>query len=221
MPFAVIEADFELRAAYGVTRGELVLGEFTGSEGQKRRDALGVRCRQPVAVQIEEQLRHDEARAFVAVQERVVAGDAESVAGRELRNRRLAARKLIAWPYQRGLEQSTVADAGLSTVLGELLVVNCEHDLEVDPDGLGHDSRSRLLREFAQRSATLLHDSPRGVHLCLELGVVRCEAVAVRGIGQVNRVALGQLQASERFLGKDDAEGVADREMLHNIHYAY
>jgi hypothetical protein len=43
-------------------------------------------------------------------------------------------------------------------VLGELFLVDGEHDLQIDPDGLGHGRWPWLFREFAEHRATLLLD---------------------------------------------------------------
>ena len=100
--------------------------------------------------------------------------------------------------------------AGLTAVLGQLLVMNGERDLEFDPERRCHRGRVRLLREFTQNGATLLHDLAGSRHLRFELGVVGGQSVAVGSFGQVDRVALVELQAGQDFLGEDDPGRVAN-----------
>jgi hypothetical protein len=45
---------------------------------------------------------------------------------------------LIARPRQGGLEEPDIAHARLAAVLRQLLIVDREDDLAIDPGGLGH-----------------------------------------------------------------------------------
>src|SRR5690606_16435 len=69
--------------------GQLVLRQLARGEGEDRDDQLGVRCSEEEAVEREEGFRDDRRGALVAVDERVVAGEAEGVGGGEGRGVRL------------------------------------------------------------------------------------------------------------------------------------
>ena len=84
---------------------------------------------------VEKQFRNDQAGALVAVQERVIARDAESVARGQARDRVLAIGELVLGSRQGRFEQPAITHTGLAAVLGELLVMDGEHDLPADPDG--------------------------------------------------------------------------------------
>ena len=56
----------------------------------------------------------------------------------------------------------------------------------------------------------LLHDLPGLGHLEFEVRAVGRQAIAVRGLGNVKRVALGHFQPRERLFRQHHAEGIAN-----------
>jgi hypothetical protein len=61
-----------------------------------------------------------------------------------------------------------------------------------------------------QNGAALFHDLARHAHLRFKFRVVRGDAQAVGGFGDVQLVAFFELQARQQLFGKDGANRVAD-----------
>jgi hypothetical protein len=72
---------------------------------------LGLGCRQPVAVQAQEQTDGQEGGALVAIDERVVLGQAEGIAGGQIGEVRFAIGSEVGGSRHRRFEQAFVADA--------------------------------------------------------------------------------------------------------------
>jgi len=126
--------------------GQLVLGQLACGESLDQDDQLGVRCSEEEAVEREKGFRDDRRGALVAVDERVVAGEAEGVGGGEGRGVRLLVQREVARAGHRAFERSGIADSLPSAMLGELLGVRSERHFGGHPDpARGHG----LLGEFA------------------------------------------------------------------------
>ena len=72
--------------------------------------------------------------------------------------------------------------------------------------------------QLTQHGTPLFHDVAGGFHLRLEDGVMGGETHAIGAIGDVQRVAFFNFQARQQFLGKNDANRIADLGELKRLH---
>ena len=107
-------------------------------------------------------------------------------------------------------------------MLGELGLVNGLDDRTQDPNRLCHVGRSLSrftwpahlagsLGEFAKRVAKSSHAFSRNPHLRFKGGIIGCDPHrTVRGFGEVEAVAVLEIEARQNLFRKDDAEGISD-----------
>lgn len=130
---------------------QLTFCEVACGELQEGRDAFGIRRDELAAIEFQEKFGDDHAGALVAVEERVIARDAEGIAGGEPRERALAIDELMPWAGQGRLQQAVIGHAGLAAVFGDLRVVDGERDRKVDPGRLALPRDSLTLQVRGER----------------------------------------------------------------------
>jgi hypothetical protein len=168
-----------------------------------------------IAVQFQEEDADEEAGAFVAVDEGMVADDADGVYGSHIYNIRvLAIGVQLPRAGQSGLKQAQIADTWSAAVQGEETAVECESVALVDPHWLTA-RRNRLvhvtgpinsLREGMQGVAVAADDVLRLFHFLCEGGIIGCELIgAVWAFDQEKAIAFAGLEAADGFLGENDA----------------
>jgi hypothetical protein len=92
-------------------------------------------------VEPEEELHRHVGRALVAVDERVILGEAHRVGGSEFKDIRLTVVREVLRPRHGGLEQALVTHPRGAAMLGQLLVVDGPQHVGVQPTpgpGLAH-----------------------------------------------------------------------------------
>ena len=108
-----------------------------------------------MAVEHEKQLRDDEGGALVAVGEGMIAGNAISVGRGECRDVGIGVIRLVERPRQGGLQSGAIANARWPAMLGQMLVMQGEHNGKVDPDPACHFASARKAsRRFFMISRT-------------------------------------------------------------------
>jgi len=108
------------------------------------------------AVQSHEQLCHDQRNPLVSIDEGMVLGEAKGIRSGHVRDVRPAICEEVLRPCQCGVEQSVIPQTGRSAVLGQLLLMQGEHDGFEHPHRVIHyfaSSRSTFRRCFIMRRA--------------------------------------------------------------------
>jgi hypothetical protein len=146
--------------------------------------------------------------AFVAVDEGVVARQAEGGAGGKVGKilRRVGTGVRLLRTPKRRVQQMIVAYPDATAVFGQLTFVDGDGEWPSEPDDHGHG----LLRQLAQDVAVLAHHFLGHFHLLGQGGVVGGETDAVGGFQCKQLGAFLQTQARVQFARQDDAGGVAD-----------
>ena len=107
----------------------------------------------------QENVSHHERSALVAIDETVIARNAERVCGREINNIRVALHRMIARPARCRLHKRQIAHAHTARMLGDLLIVDGQDDIfrHPAPSGIAHFAsslstfrRSRMTREASR-----------------------------------------------------------------------
>ena len=136
--------------------GESSLIEIAG--GQRHEDSIFLLLRdiESDSVQAQEQKAGHERGAFVSVDERMITDDSRRVCRSELRWRGFgpAVGVQLFRSCQCGPEKSNVAHAYGASVLGELSLMNREHDRVEHPDGHFHADVAIILAKPAALSAS-------------------------------------------------------------------
>ncbi len=123
--------------------GELI---FVDLSGRKPEDSLGgvsFRGRKGGTIQLQKENSHDEARAFVAVHERVVANDARRVCHGEIENIRFAIGEELLWAGESGFKQTIISNARRTAMFVKLARVYRKNLRQIDPYYLCHLARVR------------------------------------------------------------------------------
>lgn len=98
--------------------GELGFFEFAGGEGQNGQHAFGIVNDQFGAVQHQKQFGRDQRGTHIAVDERMIANDAETKGGSECRDIRIAVGGKILGSCERRFEQTHIPYAGRAAMFG-------------------------------------------------------------------------------------------------------
>ena len=115
-----------------------VLGDLAGCKAQNHR---GCRLRWYVEIHAIEPKEYDyrsEGRPLVAVNERMIARNAEAVGGRKRRNAAFAVTEFVKWSRQRGFEQTAIANAVRAAEQSKLLGMEIEDGIDIEPYRLVH-----------------------------------------------------------------------------------
>ena len=123
--------------------GELGFADLAGGQRERAHDNISFARNETIAIRFEKQRRGKKAGAFVAIDEWMVADDAERVCGRERRRIPFAVSAKVLRPRQRGLQQSHVTHAARPAMKGERFIVKRENCGAINPNGLLHFASSR------------------------------------------------------------------------------
>src|SRR6476620_11546475 len=142
--------------------GELVFGELARRQIGKDNDDLGICGAEHMAIQIEKAFRNDRCRSLIAVHERMIARQAECIAGRKCRSIGFAVGGEILRPRHCALECTFITNASGAAPFRQLFVVRGESFRAPDPNPRNHwfrylaSSRSALrLRRMTSRSTSI------------------------------------------------------------------
>jgi len=91
----------------------------------------------------QKQRRGEKSNALVTVDKGVISHDAEGVGSRQVENGRLGVSRAVHRASERCIEQSRVADPRPPAMLGELFVMDRQHDVSCKPTPSGHRASSR------------------------------------------------------------------------------
>ena len=94
-------------------------------------------------IQLQKENSHDEARAFVAVHERVVANDARRVCGGEIKNIRFAIGEKLLRAGESGFKQTTIAHARGAAMFVKQVPVYGKDLRQINPYHLCYLARAR------------------------------------------------------------------------------
>ena len=115
-----------------------VLGDLAGGKAQNNRGCRLRWCVEIHAIEPKEYDYRSEGRPLVAVNERMIARDAEAVGGRKRRNAAFAVTEFVKRSRQRGFEQAAIANSVRAAEESKLLGMKIDDDIEFQPSRLVH-----------------------------------------------------------------------------------
>ncbi len=197
-------------------RTKFVLRDVAGGEISEQDDQLGVGRVKDEAIIDQEGFGDDQRRAFVAIHERMVARNAERVAGCERGRVGRAINVEILPPRQCAVEQTLVANALPAAVNRELVAMRRKRQSTIDPAPL-----RQLLRQFAKRSEATLHDVARDLHLPVEIIGLGLDLELARTGLDRHFLALSKAAGGEQLARNDDPGRIPDgnefRYLVHTL----
>jgi len=115
-----------------------ILGDFAGGKSKHDRGCGFLAGVKVDAVKPEKHDHRSQRRALVAVDEGMIARDAEPVCRRKDGESGFAIREFMNRPCQRGFEQTDIADAVDAAEKRKLLGVEIKNEIDVEPSRLAH-----------------------------------------------------------------------------------